>query len=43
MNSILDIIISQIIPLKHLNVKKGNKIFGGAILNKKDLSLKLLD
>jgi len=38
-NLLLDIIISDIIPQTSINVKKGNKIFGGAILEKKDLSI----
>jgi tRNA(Arg) A34 adenosine deaminase TadA len=35
---ILDLIINEIIPATDGNVKKGNKIFGAAILNKDDLS-----
>jgi tRNA(Arg) A34 adenosine deaminase TadA len=36
---ILDIFILNIIPQTFENVKNGNKIFGGAILDKKDLSI----
>ena len=36
---LLDVIILNIIPLTFENVNKGNKIFGGAILDKKDLSI----
>ena len=36
---LLDIFIFDIIPKTFKNVKKGNKIFGGAILNKQDLSI----
>jgi tRNA(Arg) A34 adenosine deaminase TadA len=35
---ILDIILNEIIPLTRINVEKGNKIFGGAIINKKNFS-----
>ena len=38
-NRILDILILDIIPQTSKNVEKGNKIFGGAILDKKDLSV----
>jgi tRNA(Arg) A34 adenosine deaminase TadA len=38
-NRILDILILKIIPQTFKNVEKGNKIFGGAILDKKDLSV----
>ena len=38
-NRILDILILKIIPQTFKNVEKGNKIFGGAILDKKDLSI----
>tara|TARA_B110000116_G_C16721120_1_gene529150 strand:- start:11 stop:586 length:576 start_codon:yes stop_codon:yes gene_type:complete len=36
---ILDIFISTIIPATFKSVNKGNKVFGGAVLNKKDLSI----
>jgi len=35
---ILDLILNEIIPLTYTNVLKGNKIFGGAIISKHDLS-----
>ena len=35
---ILDLILNEIIPLTYINVLKGNKIFGGAIISKHDLS-----
>ena len=35
---ILDLILNEIIPLTYTNVSKGNKIFGGAIISKHDLS-----
>ena len=35
---LLDLILNEIIPLTYKNVSKGNKIFGGAIINKVDLS-----
>ena len=35
---LLDLILNEIIPLTYKNVVKGNKIFGGAIINKVDLS-----
>ena len=35
---ILDIILNEIIPLTRINVEKGNKIFGGAIINKENFS-----
>ena len=35
---ILDIILNEIIPLTKKNVLKGNKIFGGAIINKENFS-----
>ena len=35
---ILDLILNEIIPLTYINVSKGNKIFGGAIISKNDLS-----
>ena len=38
-NLILDILLKNIIPLTKKNIKKGNKIFGAAILKKKDLSI----
>ena len=38
----LDILIKKIISRTYKNVKKGNKIFGGAILDKKDLSLLII-
>ena len=31
-------ILNEIIPLTKISISKGNKIFGGAILNKNDLS-----
>ena len=34
-NLILDILLKNIIPLTKKNIKKGNKIFGAAILKKK--------
>ena len=34
-NYILDILILKIIPQTFKNVEKGDKIFGGAILDKK--------
>ena len=36
---LLEIFIKKIIPQTYLNVDRGNKIFSGAILNKKDLSI----
>ena len=36
---LLDVIESEIIPLTVAGVAQGNKVFGGAILNKSDLSL----
>ena len=36
---LLDIIILNIIPRTIINVAKGNKIFGAAILNRDDLSI----
>ena len=38
-NKIIDIIISNIIPKTKIAISKGNKIFGAAILNKKNYSL----
>ncbi|SVC06410.1 uncharacterized protein METZ01_LOCUS259264 [marine metagenome] len=35
---LLDLILNEIIPLTYKNVSKGNKIFGGAIISKHDLS-----
>ena len=35
----LDIFIKEILPLTEKGVRKGNKIFGAAILKKNDLSL----
>ena len=35
---ILDLILNEIIPLTYTNVSKGNKIFGGGIISKHDLS-----
>ena len=35
---ILDLILNEIIPLTYTNVLKGNKIFGGGIISKHDLS-----
>ena len=35
---LLDLILNEIIPLTYKNVLKGNKIFGGAIISKLDLS-----
>ena len=38
LNRILEVIKEEIIPETVSNVKKGNKVFGGAILKKSDLS-----
>ena len=38
LNRILEVIKEEIIPETASNVKKGNKVFGGAILKKSDLS-----
>ena len=35
---LLDLILNEIIPLTYKSVSKGNKIFGGAIISKDDLS-----
>ena len=35
---LLDLILNEIIPLTYKNVAKGNKIFGGGIISKVDLS-----
>ena len=37
-NQLLEVILNQIIPETKISVLKGNKIFGGAILKKKDLT-----
>ena len=37
--TLLDILISSIIPKTIINVEKGNKIFGGAIIDKKNFSI----
>ena len=39
LNDLLNIFIDDLIPETLKNVNKGNKIFGGAILDKKDLSI----
>ena len=38
-NQLIDTILYDIIPKTNISIKKGNKIFGAAILNKKDLSI----
>ena len=38
-NKILDIFLNNLIPETKISVSKGNKIFGGFVLNKTDLSL----
>ena len=38
-NLILDVFLKSIIPLTKKNINKGNKIFGAAILKKKDFSV----
>ncbi|MDC0232930.1 hypothetical protein OAJ95_03260 [Pelagibacteraceae bacterium] len=38
-NSILDIFLNNLIPETKISVSKGNKIFGGFVLKKTDLSL----
>jgi len=35
---LLNVILNEIIPETYLNVKKGNKLFGAAIIKKTDLS-----
>jgi tRNA(Arg) A34 adenosine deaminase TadA len=35
---LLDLILKEIIPLTYKNVEKGNKVFGGAIVSKVDLT-----
>ena len=37
-NTLLQIILSKIIPSTKISIQQGNKIFGAAILSKKDLS-----
>ncbi len=39
LNKILNVFLENIIPLSEKSVESGNKIFGAAILKKKDLSL----
>ena len=36
---ILDIILDDLIPLTKISINEGNKIFGGFIVKKSDLSL----
>ena len=43
LNRILDVIEQDIIPMTEAGVKKGNKLFGAAILRKTDLSLVLAE
>jgi tRNA(Arg) A34 adenosine deaminase TadA len=38
-NILILIILNEIIPATKISISKGNKIFGAAILNKKDLSI----
>ena len=38
-NSIIDTILNKIIPETKISISKGNKIFGAAILKKRDYSL----
>jgi len=37
-SKLLNVILSEIIPATYINVKKGNKLFGAAIIKKTDLS-----
>ena len=41
-NKLLDVILKEILPITKIGVSKGNKIFGGAIINKEDLSTVIL-
>tara|TARA_Y100001970_G_C13867896_1_gene667482 strand:+ start:79 stop:660 length:582 start_codon:yes stop_codon:yes gene_type:complete len=41
-SSVLDIIINLLIPLTEKSIKKGNKIFGAVIINKKNYSIEAI-